>query len=45
MSSNTFPHHDNYSTVGSPAVLWILSRIVPIIKVSIIASRSIFHAL
>jgi len=45
MSSNNFPHHDNYSTVGSPAVLWVLSRIVPIIKLSITASKGIFHAL
>jgi len=45
MSSNGFPHHDNYSTEGSPAVLWVLSRIMPLIKLSINASRSIFHAL
>jgi hypothetical protein len=45
MSSNNFPHHENYSTVGSPAVLWVLSRIVPLIKLSITCSRSIFHAL
>ena len=45
MPSNSFPHHDNYSTVGSPAVLWVLARIVPIIKLSIQASKGIFHAL
>ena len=45
MSSNAFPHHDNYSTAGSPAVLWVLHHIVPIIKLSITASKGIFHAL
>ena len=41
MSSNPFPHHGNYSS-GSPLLKLI---VVTVTKLSIIASKGLFHAL
>jgi len=41
MPSRPFPHHDNYSS-GSPLFRII---VVTVTKLSIIASKGIFHAL